>query len=273
MFAFTEDCSIGHEVLDQDHRKMFELLNRGICVLQDEYIVDKYDHIKDIFNELLDYSNTHFAREEAYMMKIRDAELIMQRVQHNHFRNELWKIVGRNIDELEDQVEVLGDTMNFLTEWLYQHIIGSDAMIGKLEPLEEWMVKENPCEFSEEYKTGIPLIDSEHRTLFQITERVYHILKEGAIEADPDNIIEILGELRRYTAEHFSDEEDYMRSIHYDGLDSQIRAHRTFIAELDGIDEDEIQKNPQEYVKSLIEFLLGWLIDHILKVDMKIPGR
>ena len=30
-------------------------------------------------------------------------------------------------------------------------------------------------------------------------------------------------------------------------------------------------KNPQEYVKSLIEFLLGWLINHILKVDMNIP--
>ena len=273
MFEFTNDCLIGHEELDQDHRKMFELLNRGIYVLQDEYILDKYDYIKDIFSELLDYSNTHFASEEAYMVKIRDAELIMQRVQHNHFRNELWKIVGRNIDEFEDQIEVLNDTLNFLTEWLYQHIIGSDALIGKLEPLEEWMVKENPCEFTDEYKTGIALIDGEHKTLFEITERVYNILKEGATEEDADRIIEILGELRQYTSEHFSDEEDYMRSVNYDGLDAQIRAHSTFIAELDGIDEDEIRSNPQEYVKSLIEFLLGWLINHILKVDMKIPRK
>lgn len=271
MFEFTNDCLIGHEDLDQDHRKMFELLNRGIYVLQDEFIVDKYDLIKDIFQELLEYSNTHFAREEAYMMQIRDAELIMQRVQHNHFRNELWKLVEKNIDEFDDQIEVLNDTMNFLTEWLYQHIIGSDALIGKLEPLEEWMVKENPCEFSDEYKTGIAIIDGEHQTLFEITGRVYDILKAGATEEDSCHIIEILRELRQYTAEHFSDEEEYMRSIDYDGLDAQIRAHKTFISELDGVDEDEIRENPQEYVKSLIEFLLGWLIDHILKVDMKIP--
>lgn len=271
MFEFTNDCLIGHEELDQDHRKMFELLNRGIYVLQDEFIVDKYDLIKDIFQELLEYSNTHFAREEAYMMQIRDAELIMQRVQHNHFRNELWKLVGKNIDEFDDQMEVLNETMNFLTEWLYQHIIGSDALIGKLEPLEEWMVKENPCEFSDEYKTGIAMIDGEHQTLFEITGRVYDILKAGATEEDSCHIIEILRELRQYTAEHFSDEEEYMRSIDYDGLDAQIRAHKTFISELDGVDEDEIRENPQEYVKSLIEFLLGWLIDHILKVDMKIP--
>ena len=271
MFEFTNDCLIGHEDLDQDHRKMFELLNRGIYVLQDEFIVDKYDLIKDIFQELLEYSNTHFAREEAYMMQIRDAELIMQRVQHNHFRNELWKLVGKNIDEFDDQMEVLNETMNFLTEWLYQHIIGSDALIGKLEPLEEWMVKENPCEFSDEYKTGIAIIDGEHQTLFEITGRVYDILKAGATEKDSESIIEILRELRQYTAEHFSDEEEYMRNVNDDGRDAQIRAHKTFIAELDGVDDKEIRKNPQEYVKSLIEFLLGWLINHILKVDMKIP--
>ena len=192
MFAFTNDCLIGHEDLDQDHKKMFDLLNRGIYVLQDEYIVDKYDYIKEIFNELLEYSNTHFAREEGYMMKICDAELIMQRVQHNHFRNELWKFVGKNIDEFDEQIEVLNDTMHFLTEWLYQHIIGSDALIGKLEPLEEWMVKENPCEFSDEYKTGIAMIDGEHKTLFEITGRVYHILKTGATVEDSENIIEAL---------------------------------------------------------------------------------
>lgn len=271
-FEFTDDCLIGHEELDQDHEKMFELLNKGIYVLQDEFIMDKYDYIKEIFEELLDYSNTHFAREEGYMMKIRDAELIMQRVQHNHFRNELWKLVGKSIDEIEEQIDVLHETLNFLTEWLYQHIIGSDALIGKLEPLDEWMVKENPCEFSEEYKTGIALIDGEHKTLFEITGRVYDILKAGATEEDADNIIGILKELRQYTAEHFSDEEEYMASINYEGLEAQIRAHRSFIAELDGINEDEIHKNPQDYVKSLIEFLLGWLINHILKADMRIPN-
>ena len=270
MFEFTNDCLIGHEELDQDHKKMFELLNKGIYVLQDEFIEDKYDNIKEIFDELLDYSNTHFAREEGYMMKIRDAELIMQRVQHNHFRNELWKLVGKSIDEFDEQIEVLSETMNFLTEWLYHHIIGSDALIGKLEPLDEWMVKENPCEFSDEYMTNIPMIDGEHKTLFEITGRVYDILKDGATEEDADTIIEVLKELRQYTAEHFSDEEDYMRSVNYDGLDAQIRAHRTFIAELDGLDEDEIRKNTQEYVRSLLEFLLGWLINHILKVDMQI---
>ena len=58
-----------------------------------------------------------------------------------------------------------------------------------------------------------------------------------------------------------------MRSINYPGLPQQERAHKSFIGALDDIDEDKIHENPAEYVKSLIEFLLGWLINHILKVD------
>ena len=131
------------------------------------------------------------------------------------------------------------------------------------------MLKENPCEFTDEYKTDIALIDGEHKTLFEITGRVYDILKAGATEEDSEKIIEILKELRQYTVEHFSDEEEYMRSVNYDGLDAQIRAHRTFIAELDDVDEDEIRNKPQEYVKSLIEFLLG-LLD--MKSARKLAG-
>jgi hemerythrin len=62
-----------------------------------------------------------------------------------------------------------------------------------------------------------------------------------------------------------------MESIGYQGLDAQKRAHQIFIRELDEINEDEIRRNTQEYTKSLVEFLLGWLINHILKVDKQIP--
>ena len=33
----------------------------------------------------------------------------------------------------------------------------------------------------------------------------------------------------------------------------------------------QYKKQPQEYMQSLVEFLLGWLINHILYTDKKIP--
>ena len=63
-----------------------------------------------------------------------------------------------------------------------------------------------------------------------------------------------------------------MESIHYDGLAAQKRAHEAFIDKLENIDLNEIENNPQEYLQKLLEFLLGWLINHILNTDKKIPN-
>ena len=44
-----------------------------------------------------------------------------------------------------------------------------------------------------------------------------------------------------------------------------------FVARLESINLIELDENPQKYMESLIEFLLGWLINHILYSDKKIP--
>ncbi len=62
-----------------------------------------------------------------------------------------------------------------------------------------------------------------------------------------------------------------MESIHYEGLEAQRRAHDAFIQKLENIDLSEIDENPQESLQQLLEFLLGWLVNHILHTDKKIP--
>lgn len=62
-----------------------------------------------------------------------------------------------------------------------------------------------------------------------------------------------------------------MERIQYDGLPAQKRAHASFIERLENIDMDAVDGDPKVYLESLIEFLLGWLINHILYTDKKIP--
>jgi hemerythrin len=81
----------------------------------------------------------------------------------------------------------------------------------------------------------------------------------------------ILKELTEYTKCHFADEEEYMKSIGYEGLEAQQRAHDSFVDKLENIDVQAIDDNPEEELNSLLEFLLGWLINHILYTDKKIP--
>ena len=89
MFLFTEDCILGNEMIDEDHKHLFDLINQGSQLKLAEF-EDRYDQIRALLGELSDYADSHFAREEAYMLGINDPELILQRVQHESFRAMIW---------------------------------------------------------------------------------------------------------------------------------------------------------------------------------------
>ncbi len=272
MFQFTEDCMIGVAEIDDQHSRLFDLMNHGMDLARNDYVGDRYAAIKDMLDELDDYAEQHFAHEENYMEQIRDPELILQRNQHMIFRDKIRAWSFTDIDDLDQQRQLLAELMEYLARWLYHHIISSDAMIGKLPPLEEWMLKENPCEFLDEYRTGIPFVDEEHEELFRITDRANKCLhNDFSFGNGYDEMLDILGELKDYTQRHFKDEESYMERIQYDGLPAQKRAHASFIERLENIDLDAVDGDPKVYLESLIEFLLGWLINHILYTDKKIP--
>lgn len=272
MFCFTDDCIIGIEQIDNEHRKLFSLLQEGMELLHNEYLTDRYEKVKEILEEIDKYAEEHCAHEEAYMEQIRDPELMRQRMQHSLFREKIRDFMFLNIADEAEQDRVLDELMKVLVKWLYHHILGSDMMIGKFPALEEWMIRENPCEFSEEYLTGILMIDEEHRELFRILEQANQIVTSYFVADDYDEITHVLDRLKDYTHTHFSHEEEYMESINYEGLAAEKRAHDAFIHKLETIDFDKIDEDPQEYMQNLIEFLLGWLVRHILYLDKKIPN-
>lgn len=271
MFEFTDDCKIGMEAIDEEHRYLFELLSEAHTMVTEDEQNDYYEDLKEILARLDQYAEQHFAHEEAYMEKIRDPELLYQRSQHVYFRDQILQLDFKNIDDLEAQRQVLDELVTFLAKWLYRHILSSDILIGKLPPLEKWMIKENPCEFTDEYRTGIDLIDREHEELFHIVAETEQFVRSFDSFNGYDHFMELLHKLKLYTTEHFQDEEEYMERIHYKGLAAQKRAHEAFISKLESIDRDEIEKEPEENLHKLLEFLIGWLINHILNTDKKIP--
>ena len=273
VFEFTQDCITGIDTIDEEHRNLFALLSKAYNLASTEYHSDYYQELKNMLEELDEYAETHFTHEEEYMTQIRDPELIQQRAQHTFFRDKIREYEFVNIDHEEEQQRVLTELVRFLAKWLYRHILSSDILIGKLPPLEEWMVRENPCEFTDDYLTGIALVDAEHKELFRIVDKANQLVKSFDELSGYDSIIEILNELKEYTKEHFSDEEEYMESIQYEGLSAQKRAHEAFIDKLENIDLAQIDANPQEYLQELLEFLLGWLINHILYTDKEIPVK
>ena len=129
----------------------------------------------------------------------------------------------------------------------------------------------DPFAFTDEFRTQIPLVDKEHETLFNLVRQTYELVHDEFRVDKFDDIIEIIEELRDYTIKHFADEESYMKSINYDGLAEQVAAHTAFVEKLNNIDFDEIDRDQEDALDRLIKFLLNWLVQHILKVDKKMP--
>ena len=91
MYEFTEDCMIHIPQIDEEHRKLFQIINDALS------LVKTTEDISGIAQSLLlhlkDYANTHFAHEEAYMEQIHDPELPLQKKEHAEFAEKIGSFV------------------------------------------------------------------------------------------------------------------------------------------------------------------------------------
>ena len=267
MYRFTQDCLIGVEEIDKEHQELFRIVNEVEELLVNDYRGDKYDVIVKLLHELQDYAEHHFRHEEEYMKKIGHPELELQKNQHRAFAVKMSEL-NAIVDNRQEH-ELLDELMQYLVTWLFRHIIGSDMMIGKMQPLKE-LEKKEEYTYTAQYSTGITFIDDEHKELFRIIGEVHRPIVHDYVHDKYDEIVRLLEELKNYTKFHFGDEEEYMEAIHYEGLEAQKKAHDAFISRLEGMDLEYVDDNQQKTLEELLEFLVSWLVNHILHMDKKI---
>lgn len=129
MYEMKDEYLTGIEQIDREHRRLFEIAEEVYQLRQNPYIPDKYDNIQDVLLELKDYTIQHFAHEEEYMESIRYKHMFMQKVQHDEFRDKLEQLGLEDLDKISSD-EVIDEILGFLTDWLVNHILHTDKLIG-----------------------------------------------------------------------------------------------------------------------------------------------
>ena len=127
MIKWEEDYRIGVESIDEQHKELFEIANRTYDLLKNELVTDKYDKIIQIINELESYTVYHFKSEEEYMQSIGYRKFFSQKVAHNDFLSKMGSIDIEQIDN--GQNEYLIGILDFVSEWLVEHILKEDKLI------------------------------------------------------------------------------------------------------------------------------------------------
>ncbi len=127
-------------------------------------------------------------------------------------------------------------------------------------------------EMKPEYYTGIETIDQEHTRLFELAQETHDLLYNDLLQDKADSLLHLISELINYTRTHFSHEEEYQKSIGYANLKQHAAQHRAFEERLMAFDLDALENDfegQNDAVESLLNFLVTWLVNHILEVDMK----
>lgn len=131
MYEMKKEYFTNIPLIDEEHAQLFAYANQIYELLQNDFIADKYDNIRDLLQKLMDYAKKHFADEEAYMESIQYKKIFTQKMQHQAFVDELEKYDLEEIDQMENQEVVIGKMLTFVTDWLVEHILYLDTQIGK----------------------------------------------------------------------------------------------------------------------------------------------
>lgn len=134
MFEMKPEYYIGIDMIDQEHKQLFDYANEAYELLQEEFTPDKYDKIDAILEKLRDYTVKHFSDEEAYMESIQYKKIFTQKIQHQEFINKLDEFIDQHEKDEGDQAEQdaqIMDILNYLTDWLINHILHVDGQIPK----------------------------------------------------------------------------------------------------------------------------------------------
>lgn len=128
-------------------------------------------------------------------------------------------------------------------------------------------------EWRDEYCLGVKEIDREHQQLFRIVNKLFEYREQ---EKDRQwTCQEGIKYFKTHALKHFGEEEAYMVSIGYKGLEQHRRVHQNFRENILPALEQELEA--EAYSPDAVDHFLGvcagWLVGHTLSEDQAIAGK
>lgn len=123
------------------------------------------------------------------------------------------------------------------------------------------------------FNIGVDVIDSEHKKLFGIMNRLFMYKAEDAKSQWVCQ--EGIKYFKEHSLKHFMDEEQYMASIDYIGFETHRNLHDNFRKKTLPALERELTKSSfsPEAIDHFLGVCAGWLLGHTLTEDRAITGQ
>ena len=122
------------------------------------------------------------------------------------------------------------------------------------------------------FETGIAEVDHQHHHLIDVTNQFGRLLSQDKV--NPGDIETLFAELVAYTQYHFDEEEKVMSAAGIDErhIKSHEIEHRGFFEDVKSLRQETLSSQSVNE-KRLFEFLINWLVYHILGSDMNMARQ
>lgn len=125
-------------------------------------------------------------------------------------------------------------------------------------------------EWRDDFNIGVEIVDKAHRELFSIVRKIINLSQDDS--KSQRACAEGVKYFKNYVIEHFSQEEEYMRSIKYKHYLAHKRRHDLMRFETVPVLEKELIESgySRDAVKHFYDVCIGWLTTHIIVEDQAI---
>jgi hemerythrin-like metal-binding protein len=120
LIEWNENYSVRNSKVDSQHKKLFQILDSLFDAVDSS---GKKHTVGILLQKMVDYSEYHFATEENLMEECQYPDLSYHVELHEGFRVKTHELYSRL---MQDAPDVGHETVNFLYEWLNNHILGAD---------------------------------------------------------------------------------------------------------------------------------------------------
>jgi hemerythrin len=126
LVVWSDKLSVGIKSIDEQHSILFNSINELHAAMMKG---QARTIIGGLLHTLLEYTHFHFAAEEAMMAKANYPQLPTHRIKHRELTKKVEDFVAR-FDRGDTTVS--NQLLTFLSDWLANHIQGTDKEYGPL---------------------------------------------------------------------------------------------------------------------------------------------
>ncbi len=120
MIKWDNKISFGISIIDKEHRKFIDVINRAFVAKEQN---DNPKEVQKLLKEMTNYTITHFATEEAYMIKFNYPEYKYHKEEHHDFS---MTTIANLRKIIKGDYQITNEKLEYLKRWLVNHIQVTD---------------------------------------------------------------------------------------------------------------------------------------------------